>query len=85
MEWGRHYKYRIIEYDQGNRVLIRNARRVERLVMTHLRDVRYKENCTRCRMTHTEWFRITPEDAARVVKKYSDWMARAPYGPPLVF
>jgi serine/threonine protein kinase len=71
-QWRQHCKSHIVEYDQGERVLIPNAARVERLVMAHLRDVRFEEKCIGCHMRHLEWFRATPEDAARIVKKYSD-------------
>jgi serine/threonine protein kinase len=73
MQWQKHCKSHIVEYNQGERVLIPNVARVEKLIMAHLRDVQFMEKCIGCHMIHFEWFRATPEDAARIVKKYSDW------------
>lgn len=82
-QWEENCKHRIQEHEQlstGERVLIANAHRVERLVTTELRDLRFKENrCGGCHKAHVEWYRTTPEHAAKVIKKYSDWMAKDPY------
>lgn len=82
-QWEKDCKHRVQEYKQqstGKRVLIANAPRVERLVETELRNLRFEENhCGGCHNAHSEWYRTTSEHAAKVIKKYSDWMAKDPY------
>jgi serine/threonine protein kinase len=82
-EWKERCKHDIREYRQhasGQRLLVKHAQRVELLVHAELKDVRFKENrCEGCHMQHTEWFRTTPEHAAKVLKKFSDWTAKDPY------
>lgn len=71
--WEELCKHHLVEYDQqigGERVLIQNVIRVERLVMAELRDFQLKERCTGCGKTHYQWFRTTPEHAAKIIKKY---------------
>lgn len=82
-QWKRGCKHRIQVYEQQTtweRALVTKAPRVEKLVATELMDVRFKENhCGGCNATHFEWYRTTPEHAAQVIKKFSDWMAISPY------
>jgi hypothetical protein len=82
-EWKENCKHHVVEYIQhasGRSLLVKHARRVELLVHAELRDVRFKENrCEACHVQHTEWFRTTPEHAAKVLKKFSDWTAKDPY------
>jgi serine/threonine protein kinase len=80
-EWSQHCKYPIVEHDQVEKVFVQNPPFVEMLTMTHLRDVQFTEDCTGCHMRHYQWFFTTPEDAVRIVKKYSNWTAKAPYEP----
>ncbi|KAF2464471.1 kinase-like protein [Lindgomyces ingoldianus] len=81
--WEKQCKHHVREYmqhAQGKRLLVKYARRVEQLVFAELKDVRFQENpCEGCHMKHVEWFRTTPEHAAKVIKKFSDWTARDPY------
>ncbi|PSN65702.1 kinase-like protein [Corynespora cassiicola Philippines] len=80
--WERTCKYPIKEYEQqnmGKRMLVKNALRVLRLVYTELMPFRRREYCEGCHNVHRQWFRTSPEHAAKVIKKFSDWMATDPY------
>jgi serine/threonine protein kinase len=73
-QWKKHCNRDFFEFDQqdgGERVLVPNAPRVETLVKHELMEVRFKEKCRECGLAHTEWFRTTPEHAAKVIKMYS--------------
>lgn len=65
--------------DGEQRVVANHAYRVEKLVQTELREVRVQHNCTVCAKRHVEWFATQAEHAAKVVKKYVDFMATRPY------
>jgi serine/threonine protein kinase len=73
-QWKKHCNHNFVEFDQqdgGERVLVSNAPRVHTFVMYELMEVRFKENCQGCGSIHSEWFRTTPEHAAKVIKMYS--------------
>ncbi|KAF2190065.1 DUF1766-domain-containing protein [Zopfia rhizophila CBS 207.26] len=81
--WEDQCKHDVREHLQqasGERRVVKHAYRVEKLVHTELKEVRFQEiNCKGCGGTHIEWFRTSPEHAAKVIKKYSDWTAANPY------
>jgi hypothetical protein len=81
--WEEQCKHDIREHPQGasdKRVLVKHAYRVEKLVHTELKELRFEEtSCKGCGRRHTEWFCCKPEHAAKVIKKYSDWAATMPY------
>ncbi|PVH96476.1 kinase-like protein [Periconia macrospinosa] len=82
-EWENLCKRPVEEYmldTSGKRTPVKNARRVWSLVITELKDVRFREiKCEGCHLTHYEWFRTTPQHVAKVIKKFSSWMAKDPY------
>jgi hypothetical protein len=81
--WKNQCKYNIGELLQqvsGERQVVEHAYRVEKLVHTELKEFRLKEEeCKGCGEQHNEWFNISAEHAAKVIKKYSDWTATSPY------
>ncbi|KAF2798737.1 hypothetical protein K505DRAFT_321639 [Melanomma pulvis-pyrius CBS 109.77] len=69
-----------LQQGRGERIIVKHAFRVEKLVHTELKEVRFKKmGCKGCGREHNEWFNTRPEHAAKVVKKYSDWTATNPY------
>lgn len=81
--WEDKCKHDVREHRQqtsGERIVVKHAHRVERLVHTELKEVRYEEiGCKGCGGRHIEWFQTGPENAASIIKKYSDWTATDPY------
>ncbi|KAF2012981.1 kinase-like protein [Aaosphaeria arxii CBS 175.79] len=82
--WQGMCKHPISEYPQtasGQRIPTRYAERVEQLVRAELGDVRFQdERCDGCgQNVDHEWYRTTPEHAARVVRKFGDWLEGDPY------
>jgi serine/threonine protein kinase len=73
-QWNKRCNRDFVEFDQqdgGERVLVPNASRVEKLVTFELMEVQFKEKCRVCGLAHFGWFRTTPEHAAKVIKMYS--------------
>jgi hypothetical protein len=69
-----------IQHASGERVVVKHAYRVEKLVHTELKEVRFQEKeCKGCQGRHIEWFLTSSEHAAQVIRKYSDWMSTSPY------
>ncbi|KAF1845392.1 DUF1766-domain-containing protein [Cucurbitaria berberidis CBS 394.84] len=81
--WEEQCKQEVREHfqqDSSERVLVKHAFRVEKIVHTALKEIRYQEiGCKGCGRRHIEWFRTSPEHAALVIKKYSPWAATNPY------
>ena len=61
--------------------LVPNARRVEALCHAELRHRQIIIYCDGCLKTHEEWFKVTPEKAIAVIKKWTAWMMKEPYTP----
>lgn len=62
-------------------VTVPNARRVEKLCHAELTHRNIKIYCHGCLKTHIEWFKVSPEEAIAVIKKWSRWMLTSPYEP----
>ncbi|PVH95600.1 kinase-like protein [Periconia macrospinosa] len=61
------------------RILVTNAMRVERLVLTELGNSQVKMWCETCQKLHMRCFQAAPEHVARVIEKYARWMDQEPY------
>jgi hypothetical protein len=94
-KWRRDCGHPIEEHTRGEAevaVQLPHVYRVEALVHAELNDSRVREiACKKCseRKTrkegkerivgHQEWFRVSPDHAQKVIKKWSDWMINNPY------
>lgn len=78
-EWQKHCDHNILEHISHEPYKAKHGYRVEKLVQAALKDVRFEKNCQKCGQKHCEWFKTTPEHAAKVIKRYSDWTATTPY------
>jgi hypothetical protein len=94
-EWRRDCGHPIEEHTRGEAevaVQLPHVYRVEALVHAELNDSRVREiACKKCSerktckmgkkylVSHKEWFRVSPDHAQKVIKKWSDWMQANPY------
>jgi hypothetical protein len=94
-KWRRDCGHPIEEHTRGEAevaVQLPHVYRVEALVHAELNNSRVREiACKKCseRKTrkkgkecivgHQEWFRVSPDHAQKVIKKWSDWMLTNPY------
>lgn len=56
-----------------------NAFRIEALCHAELDDCRVRVYCRNCMKEHTEWFKVSEDQALSVVRRWSSWMKTEPY------
>jgi T5orf172 domain len=94
-QWRRSCGHQIEEHTRGEAevaVKLPYVHRVEALVHAELNDSRLREiSCKKCSdrktknkdkeclVSHKEWFRVSPDHAQKVIRKWSDWMLTNPY------
>ncbi|ORY12459.1 T5orf172 domain-domain-containing protein [Clohesyomyces aquaticus] len=79
--WGRKCEVeceaRKLSWDAMDKEVL-NAKRVEKLIHTELKEYRHKLFCN-CSSIHDEWFMVSEERALRAFLRWSKWSDQQPY------
>ena len=79
-EWDNSCKHKHLYHpNDGIQVNMEHVYRVEQLVHTELKEFRRRRPCDGCGRMHKEWFEVEEAHAAKVVRKWREWILQEPY------